>query len=134
MTISTNLITTILIHPYAQKHFVKYFEKTYKSQRSQSREFIQFAILHMDNTLLSTKAEVINEYESGRIIKLEFKIAWSKESAKTSWNRMIIYHEYETATCHVLLVYHKGHIKWPNETAWWKKEVVDNCEVVREIM
>lgn len=133
MTRSTKPITTIFIHPYAQRHFVKDFVKSYKSQRKQTWTFVEDMLYRLDNTLLTSKAEGIHETEYGKIVKLEFKISGSKDSAKTWWHRMIIYHEYDTATCHVLLVYSKTHIKGDNETAWWRKEIKENCDIVKNI-
>lgn len=128
-TKSTSNISHVVIHPYAQKHFVKDFLKVHKSVWTQTRKFIEYELLHLDNLLLTSKAEVINENESHRIIKVEFKIAGSKESAKTSWNRIIVCHNMCECICHVLLVYNKTHIKWDNETARRVREVKNNCGI-----
>ena len=83
--------------------------------------------------MLTTKVEMIHQNDSWQILKCEFKIAGSNESAKSSGNRMIVYHEYQTQTCHVLLIYSKSHIKGDYETARWRKEIMENCEIVENI-
>lgn len=134
MIISTNTKVTIEIDSYAERHFIKDFVKKYKKQWDLTLISIKTVLLHLDNLLLTDKAEIIHSFPQGRIIKFEFKLAWSKKSAKSSGNRMILYHGFTTHTCYILLVYHKWHIKWNNETIWREQEIKQNCAIIKNIM
>lgn len=124
-TISTNQVDQILIGEYTKGHFINSFKKTYKQAQDITRETIQYMISHLENFLMTTKVESIHRCDKGQILKCEFKIANSRESTKTSGNRTIVYHEFKTKICHILLVYSKTHFK-SNETSWWEKEIKEN--------
>ena len=61
-----------------------------------------------------------------RICKTEFKIAGTEMSRHASGNRCIIAIQKSAMTVHVLLVYHKGDIDGPSETAAWQSVIRDN--------
>lgn len=97
----------VIVSEYAKKHFMKSFIKKYKSW-DKTFEFINIMLSDIDFYLTSTKAEKIHICDTGYIAKCEFKIVWSHESAKTSWNRIIAFVDQERKQCEILLIYAKN--------------------------
>jgi hypothetical protein len=87
---------------------------------------IEIMLSHITNFLGTTKVEKIHICDSWYIAKCEFKISWTYESPRTSWNRMIVYVDEEKQEVHVLLLYWKTDVWWHKETAWWESEVKEN--------
>ncbi len=115
----------VIVSEYAKKHFIKIFIRKYKSW-DKTFEFINMMLSDIEFYLTSTKVEKIHIWDSWYIAKCEFKIVWSNESAKTSWNRIIVFVDEERLESYILLIYCKTDIWWHNETAWWEKEIKDN--------
>lgn len=88
---------------------------------------------HIDTFLLSTKAEKIHICDSWYLAKCEFKIVWSNESAKTSWNRIIVFVDEERKHSEILLIYSKTHYWGNNETTWWEQEIKNNHKEIYEM-
>ncbi len=116
----------VQIEDYAERHFIKKFKKKYNSQWDVTLRSITFEFERIDNLLKTTRAEIIIDGDI-KIIKTEFRIAKSKESAKTSGNRCIVaWHESDKFVS-VLLVYSKTDITSKNkETDEWKKIIKNN--------
>lgn len=76
--------------------------------------------------IMTSKAEKIHICNKWYIAKCEFKIAWSNESPKTSWNRIIIFVDQDKKEVKILLLYTKTDILWSNETARREKEIKEN--------
>lgn len=130
---STNIVSSIVVGKYAQKHFIEWFSKTHKHTRNNTWKTIEIMLLHLDSFLMTSKISAIHSCVQGEIFKAEFKIVGSNESPKTSGNRIVLYLEYETQTCTVLLVYNKNHVQGANETAWWLREIKNNYgEIMKE--
>ncbi len=111
------------IEPFAETHYIKSFKKKYKNQWEVTLVAIQSQLEHIDRLLQTAKAEHICDVDNVRIIKTEFKIAGSKESAKTSGNRCIAAWYTDRKHVALLLVYGKADIPGRNETAQWKSMV-----------
>lgn len=122
---SIKKLYNVVVSEYAKKHFMKSFIKKYKSW-DKTFEFIDIMLSDIEFYLTSTKVEKIHICDNWYIAKCEFKIVWSNESAKTSWNRIIVFVDEERIECYILLIYSKTDINWANETSWWEREVKEN--------
>ncbi len=117
---------SVKIEHFAERHFIKKFAKKYHSAwditiEALIREFQSFDVL-----LIRTIAESITETSNIRICKVEFKIAGSNQSRRSSGNRCIVAVHKDINIVNVLLVYHKNYLGSGNETAKWKQIVKDN--------
>jgi len=67
------------------------------------------------------------------IVKMDFKIAGSNVSAKSSGNRVIAAVDTKQKMVKILLVYSKNDIGPPRETDKWKNIVAENYEEFKSI-
>lgn len=116
---------SVIIEDFAERHFIKNFKKKYNNFWDVTLRAIVAEFERIDMLLQTEKAETISFVGSVKIIKTEFKIAGTKESAKTSGNRCIIAVDEKLKKVSVLLVYTKTDVKGAIETVWWKKLVSD---------
>ncbi len=124
----------VVIEEFAERHFIKSFRKKYKTAWDITERAIVAELERVDNLLLTDRAETITSAGEVMIIKTSFRIANSKESAKTSGNRCIVVLNKKTAAVHVLLVYAKTDFHGTNETVWWKCMVRDNYPRYKEMI
>lgn len=117
---------SVQIEGFAEKHFIKSFQKKYKTHWDFTLRAIIAGLERIDNLLLTSRAETICDAGNIKIIKTKFTVAGTKESAKTSGNRCVVAVHKDMCTVHVLLVYHKNDLGGLNETAEWKKTIRDN--------
>jgi len=84
--------------------------------------------------LTTSKAEKILSYHDAdkHIIKCEFRVVGTNESAHSSGNRYIIYLDEKLCECHILLLYSKDDYTG-QETAWWKNQIRENYPDIRKI-
>lgn len=122
----------VLVGEYTKKHFIKSFRKKYKTWDNTFVEIKNF-LSHIDTFLLSTKAKKIHICDIWYIAKCEFKIVWSNESPKISWNRIIVFVDEEKQETKILLLYAKTDVKWSNETTWWEQEIKNNYKEIYEL-
>lgn len=112
---------------YAEGHYIKKFERKYKEKWKETRDSIESFLERIDTVIgVTNRAEVIFVSGKLKIIKLEFKIAGTNESAKSSGNRAIVFIDDENRNCDILLVYSKNEICQPNETQKWQSEIKTN--------
>lgn len=130
---SINTWYKVVTTEYAERHFIKAFKKRYNNAWDNTMNAINKMLSHIDIVLKASKAKRIHISENCYIAKYEFKIAWSNESPKTSWNRIIIYVDENKKEVQILLLYTKTDIQWWNETAWWQKLVKENHKEVYSI-
>ncbi|MFC2510881.1 MAG: hypothetical protein ACFNZD_00885 [Candidatus Nanoperiomorbus sp.] len=110
--------------PYTKNHFIKSITKRYSSRQWQAtRKSLEFVLEHIDQHILTDKAKTIHASDVGRIVKLYFKIAGTKDSARESGNRAIVFLDDTLHIARVLLVYSKKEICQPNETVKWQKAI-----------
>lgn len=110
--------------PYTKNHFIKSITKRYSSRQWQAtRKSLEFVLEHIDQHILTDKARTIHVSDAGRIVKLYFKIAGTKDSARRSGNRAIVFLDATLHTARILLVYSKKEICQPNETVKWQKVI-----------
>lgn len=118
---------SVQIEGFAERHFIKNFEKKYKSQWDVTLRSIIFGLERIDNLLKTDKASIILGDDNIKIIKSEFKIAGSKESTKTSGDRCIVAWHKKDGMVFVLLVYGKTDLSSKNkETNEWKNLIKNN--------
>ena len=116
----------VIITEYAERHFIKAFKKRYNNIRDKTINAINEMLSRIDLFIRTSKAERIHISENWYIAKCEFKIAWSNESPKTSWNRIIAYVDESKKEVQILLLYTKTDIQWWNETVWRQKQIKEN--------
>ena len=113
----------VVFEEYTKRHFIKNFEKKYKSKWNKTQDDIIFVCEHIENMLLTKRADLISVAENSRLVKLDFAIFGRKESPKSSGNRCILFLNDEIKIVKVLLVYSKNDISTNNETQAWKNIV-----------
>lgn len=111
---------SVTIEDFAERHFIKSFQKKYQGKWDITRRAIIAELERIDNLLLTSRAEIISDVDDMQIIKTKFRIAGTKESAKSSGNRCIVALNKEKQSASVLLVYSKTDLSGKNETAEWK--------------
>jgi hypothetical protein len=117
---------TVNIEQYAQRHFIKKFEKKYRQAWSITIEALMKEFKSFDVLLGRSIAETITEAENLKICKVEFKIAGTDHSRHASGNRCIVAVHKKESVINVLLVYHKKDLGEGSETAKWKQVIKEN--------
>jgi len=117
---------SVEIEPFAASHFVKSFEKKYKQHWNTTLLSIIDGLERIEFLLQTNRAETICIAGEIKIIKTQFRIDGTKESAKSSGNRCIVAWHTDKQKVAVLLVYCKTDIVGRNETAAWKSLVRKN--------
>ena len=125
---------SVEIEKFAESHFIKLFAKKYKQNWNTTLQAIVTGLERIDTLLKTDKATMICNTAEIQIIKTEFRVVGTKESAKTSGTRCIVAWHIEDQTVFVLLVYGKTDISSHNETAAWKKIIKDNYPQYQEIL
>lgn len=124
MSTNTNIPFRVVVEPFAEKHYIKDFQKKYKSHWLTTRKAIVAQFNNIDLLLVSGRLTppiyISEDMRSYAIYKHSFAVAGTKQSPKSSGNRIILFVDYELRTVHILLAYSKNHISSPNETAKWQ--------------
>lgn len=123
----------VVFEEYTKRHFIKNFEKKYKSKWNKTQDDIIFVCEHIENMLLTKRADLISVAENSRLVKLDFAIFGLKVSPKSSGNRCILFLDDEIKIVKVLLVYSKNDISTNNETQAWKNIVKSQYSELAEI-
>jgi len=125
----------VQLSDYAKRHYVKAFEKRYaKKQWDVTVRSVYADLARIKEYLKYDKAETIHDDGSRKIVKLYFRVAQTKDSAKGSGNRAIVLVEENTKMVTILLVYSKNEITTPNETSKWQTEIKDNFPNLRSLV
>lgn len=117
---------SVEVEEFANSHFIRNFEKKYKSNWAPSLYSVLDQFKFIDNLLNTDKADLIVSHGVLKIIKTQFKVFNTKVSAKTSGNRCIVAVHEDLKLVKVLLVYTKTDLSSSNETAAWKRLVKEN--------
>lgn len=123
----------VVFEEYTKRHFIKNFEKKYKSKWDKTQGDIIFVCEHIENMLLTKRADLISVAENSRLVKLDFAIFGLKVSPKSSGNRCILFLDDDIKLVKVLLVYSKNDIPTNNETQAWKNIVKSQYSELAEI-
>lgn len=117
---------SVRIEKFAERHFIKSFEKKHKNHWDVTLRAIIAGLERIDLLINTSRAETICDVDGIKIIKTEFRVDRSKESARMSGNRCIVAWNQEKQFVSILLVYGKTDISGHNETAQWQRIVRDN--------
>ena len=118
---------SVKVQDFTESHFIKSFEKKYKTNWSLTFMAIKEELKRIDNLIKNTdKAETIVDAGNIKIVKTKFRVIGTKESAKASGNRCIVALNIDKKEVSLLLVYAKTDLSGKNETAQWQKIVKDN--------
>lgn len=117
---------SVTIEKFAESHYIKKFEKKYKDSWLITLDGIKQQLKRFDEFLKTTILEEITSLYDLAIFKMEFRVAGTACSRKSSGNRCILVLNKSTGEIKVLLVYHKSFIDDKNETASWKKIIREN--------
>ena len=117
---------SVRIESFAESHFIKSFQKKHKKHWDVTLISIIKALEHIDNLLLTSRAETIHDVDGVKIIKVEFTVSGTREAAKKSGNRCIVAWHKDEGFVSVLLVYSKTDIGSDNETVKWEALVKEN--------
>ena len=118
----------VSFNQYTERHYIKDIEKKYKNAWLLTLDAIENECRRIDNLIgENNHLEIIINYESIKIIKMDFKIAGTKESRKSSGHRCILAMDDKNKKVEILLIYHKSNIIG-KETAWWKEKIRKNIE------
>ena len=123
----------VIFEEFTKRHFIKSFEKKYKSQWSKTQDDIVFVCEHIENMLLTKRADLISIADGCRLVKLDFAIFGIKISPKASGNRCILLLDDSMGIVRILLVYSKNDIPTHNETQEWKSIIKAQYPNVGEI-
>ncbi len=129
---TNNKYYSISVHKYAKKHFIKSFSRKYKTWDATFIE-IENMLSRVDMFLLTSKIEKIHNCDTWYIAKCEFKVVWTSESPKKSWNRIIIFVDEEKFETQILLLYAKTNIWSHNETIWWEQEIKNSHKDIAKL-
>ena len=125
---------TVQVAKFAEGHFLKKFKKKYPGVWDTTYEAITSMLERIDSLAEKTeKAEIISVSGTQKLVKVFFRVAKTKQSAKASGNRLIVWVNEETKICLILLVYSKNDIPTHNETQEWKKLVKENYPELKKI-
>ncbi len=131
---SINQKYKVYIRDYTDRHYIKVFDKKYGRHWDLTLEAIIASLEHVDTFLGTSKAEkIISCHEENKhLIKCEFRVVWTTDSAHASGNRYIVYLDEVTRECHILLVYSKWDYSG-QETTWWKLQIKENYPELKDI-
>ena len=124
---------SLIVGEYAKRHYIKNFDKKYKTAWKTTWNFIEILTTQIYKYLTTTKVNKIHLCDTWYIAKCEFNIAWLNISTKSSWNRIIVYVDEINLETHILLLYAKTDIKWSNETQWWEQEIKENYKGITKL-
>ncbi|MYB40132.1 hypothetical protein F4X86_02575 [Candidatus Saccharibacteria bacterium] len=120
---------------FSDRHHAKDFAKKYRSNWAKTRVDITDICSRIDRMLAAGRQQVdlIKALGGHKLIKLDFAVEGTHESPRKSGNRAIIWVDETERKVTVLMLYGKGHVKGKQETAWWQKQIRDNCKGIDDI-
>ncbi len=125
---------TVQIEDFAERHFIKSFQKKYKIHWDITLRAIVAELERIDMLLKTDRAETICDMGNIKIVKTKFKVVKTQESAKTSGNRCIVAWHTDKRYVSILLIYGKTDLSGSSETADWKRLVKDNYAEYKDII
>ena len=125
-------ILSVTFTSYSERHFLKRFQKDYgKKQWQMTLASIQQDIsrIKMPDSDLQQTQQVDELWHDGDywIFKYDFRVAQTKESAKTSGNRCVCFLNLKAETVKVLLIFSKGDLpKNTGEQVFIEQSIKEN--------
>lgn len=117
---------SVKIERFAESHYIKKFSKKYKNFWEPTFRGVISELERFDEFVKTDYIDLISSFEDSSVFKMDFRVAGTKFSRKSSGNRCIISLNKDKNEICVLLMYHKNDIGDKNETATWKKIIRDN--------
>lgn len=120
---------SVLVEEFAERHFIRSFEKKYKNKHWQvTLGAIKAILSRYDNIApnhrsIDSKLDIICPCNKQMIVKLDFAVAGTNTPPKSAGNRVIAAVDSANRVIKILIVYSKNNIGPPNETAKWKKMI-----------
>lgn len=125
---------SVRIEEFAERHYIKSFEKKYKAHWGVTLKAIIAALERIDSLLNTDKANFVCGNDLVKLVKVEFRVVATKESAKSSGNRCIVAWHIEKRYVSILFVYGKTDLSGHNETAEWKNIIKENYPEYEDIL
>jgi len=124
----------VVFEDYTKNHYIKTFRKKYSDKVwGVTQDAIKEMCGRIDNLYSTNLVDRILQKENCVLCKLDFSVAKTKESPKSSGNRCILLVDESLRSVRVLLVYSKNDVRGNHETQWWKAEVFGEYDDVRQI-
>lgn len=123
----------VIFDEYAERHFIKDFEKKHKKHWDVTRLSINDSLERIANLSGTNVIDLICTSNADTfLVKYDFKVAKTNVSPKTSGNRCILEVCNKKMEIKVLLVYCKEHVDRSDgqETLWWREHVSTSCGLV----
>lgn len=114
---------SVIFDPFTERNYIKTFSKKYKSAWDKTEQDIVEVCKRIDAMLEYSRADLISTSQQHKLVKLDFAVAGTQTSPKSSGNRCILHIDEDIRRVTVLLVYSKNDIGSPNETQKWKKVI-----------
>ena len=111
---------------FAEKYYIKKFRKKYKTYWETTFRGLEKVLENLDSVRGTDMIEEIRSQGDLAVLKMQFRVAGTNFSKKTSGNRCILSANRKTREIRILLVYHKNDLGGKNETVTWKKLIRDN--------
>ena len=125
---------SVRIEGFTERHFIKSFEKKYNKHWDVTLRAIIAELERIDMLLKTDRAETMVDANTVKIIKTKFRIAGTKESAKTSGNRCIVAWHKDDKFVSILLLYSKTDLPSSNkETGEWEKIIKENYPKYKDL-
>jgi len=130
---------SVFIEDFADRHYIRSFAKKYKGKQWEiTLTAIKEILARYDNIApqnhsTDSKLDIICPCNGYILVKLDFRIAGSNVSAKSSGNRVIAAIDTVNRIIKILLVYSKNDIGPPNESARWKNMIAQYYEEFKKL-
>ena len=111
---------SVVFDSFTERNFIKSFSKKYKSAWVKTEQDIIEVCKRIDAMLEYSRADLISVSKQYKLVKLDFAVAGTQTSPKSSGNRCILLIDEDVRRVTVLLVYSKNDIGPPNETQKWR--------------
>ena len=111
------------ITPAGQRRYIRKLKKKLKGYWDVTLASLKEEAKRIEALLLTDKAEILHSTDGHRLIKIYFRIAGSKQSARASGHRCIVYLENRAKIAKILLVYSKNELGPPNETSKIRSQI-----------
>lgn len=128
----TNELFAVKYTPYANRHYLKDFEKKYKGKQWEFtdisiREDLSRLRVQNNTTQLTDQIDEFKYNDNKWLAKYDFKIAKTNESPKSSGNRCVLFIDNTKNTIDILMIYNKTHLpKNKDETKYIMDEIANN--------
>lgn len=130
---------SVFIEKFAESHYCRVFEKKYRGKQwGITLKAIKETLSRYDNIAPNhksnySKLDVICPCGDYVLIKLDFTVAGSNISAKSSGNRVVAAVDSNKKIIKILLVYSKNDIGPPNETVKWRNIVAQYYDEFKKL-